>query len=444
MNIRILLTIVMLALMLSVSGQNPYLVLTYTAVDNNEYVQLDSIKVMNRTQGGDTVLFWPDTVLVLGSQFSTPEFDESGKELQVFQNYPNPVTDQTTISMYVPDRGNVRIIIADVTGRIIFISDQVLEEGCHSFRYMPGNHGLAFFTACWQDKTSSIRILANKSHSTGVGSLEYIGKEFLASPQKVATPMQNFTFNFGDTLLYIGYDDYLESGMLDTPEIDDTNTIQFATNIPCPGIPIVTYEGQVYNTIQIFNQCWLKENLNVGIVILGTQEMNDNSIIEKYCYNDEEVNCDIYGGRYQWDEVMQYTAQQGARGICPSGWHLPTDEEWKILEGAVDSQYGIGAQTWDYMTYNRGFDAGTNLKTTYGWNYGGNGLDLFGFSGLPGGYRSNSGGFIGIGDSDGWWASSEINTNYAWSRYIGYIYAQVGRFDNGDKNYGFSVRCLKN
>ncbi len=50
---------------------------------------------------------------------------------------------------------------------------------------------------------------------------------------------------------------------------------------------------------------------------------------------------------YQWEEMMQYTTQQGAQGICPPGWHLPTDEEWKVLEGAVDSQYGIGDPEWD-------------------------------------------------------------------------------------------------
>jgi len=58
--------------------------------------------------------------------------------------------------------------------------------------------------------------------------------------------------------------------------------------------------------------------------------MSNNSVIEKYCYNNEEDSCTKYGGLYQWDEMMQYTTEQGVRGICPAGWHLPTDEEWKI------------------------------------------------------------------------------------------------------------------
>ena len=61
------------------------------------------------------------------------------------------------------------------------------------------------------------------------------------------------------------------------------------------------------------------------------QEMTNNGIIEKYCYDNDPVNCATYGGLYQWDEMMQYTTQQGTQGICPAGWHLPTDAEWTIL-----------------------------------------------------------------------------------------------------------------
>jgi len=202
----------------------------------------------------------------------------------------------------------------------------------------------------------------------------------------------------------------------------------------------VEYEGQVYNTIQIFSQCWLKENLNVGTMIQGYEEMTDNGIFEKYCYNNEPDSCAKYGGLYQWWEMMQYTTQQGARGICPPGWHLPADEEWKVLEGAVDSHYRIGDPEWE--GYFRGLDAGTNLKTTSGWYENGSGTDLFGFSGLPGGHRGYDDEFFGIGGFGYWWTSAEYGDYDAWSRSLDNYGPGVIRFSN-DKGIGLSVRCIR-
>ncbi len=209
------------------------------------------------------------------------------------------------------------------------------------------------------------------------------------------------------------------------------------------GTETVKYLGQEYHTVQIGDQCWLKENLNVGEFILGTMEQSDNGTIEKYCYNNEPDSCVKYGGLYQWDEMMQYTTQQGVQGICPPSWHIPTDEEWKVLEGAVDSRYGIGDSTWEGYEY-RGYDAGTNLKTTSGWNYGGNGTDLFGFSGLPCGCRYDIGsGFFDVGGSGYWWTSTEyFGGSFAWFRSLIYGYPGVCR-DVSIERGGLSVRCLK-
>ncbi|MEA3478050.1 MAG: FISUMP domain-containing protein [Bacteroidota bacterium] len=247
--------------------------------------------------------------------------------------------------------------------------------------------------------------------------LKYLGTEDSSPQLKVTKAIQSFLFSLGDELLYIGYYDTLQSGVLNTPETSETYTFQFTTNIPCPGTPTVEYEGQVYNTIQIFSQCWLKENLNVGMMIPGSEWPTDNDTIEKNCYDNEPDSCTKYGGLYQWDEMMQYTTQQGTQGICPPGWHLPSDEEWKVLEGAVDSQYRIGDPEWDISLNYRGFDAATNLKTTSGWYQNGNGTNLYGFSGLPGGSRDLSGYFGYVGYYGYWWAATEYDSDDAWRRH---------------------------
>ena len=439
MKAKISLSILALGIIVSAFGQKPSMELTFTAVDSAVHSQLVIIKVMNRTQGGDTLLYYPDTVLVLEYTVGIPEINNDVGALKVFQNYPNPVVDQTTITLYVPEKDKVSIILSDMLGRKVVTTERLLESGYHSFKFTPGNGRLVFFNAQWRGNSSTIKILKTDNASGSIGSLEYIGRKNSESQTKTIEAKHGFSFSLGDELLYIGYTDTLNSGMLDVPEASKTYTFQFATNIPCPGTPTVTYEGQVYNTIQIFSQCWLKENLNVGTMIPGAQDMEDNDTIEKYCYENEPDSCTVYGGLYQWDEMMQYTTQQGTQGICPPGWHLPTDEEWKVLEGAVDSQFWIGNPEWDDIGW-RGYDAGTNLKTTSGWAGGGNGTNLFGFSGLPSGARYPSSSFDNISIRGYFWTSTKNYT--AWFHGFYFDHPEVIRMDNLT-NFGYSVRCLR-
>lgn len=444
MKIKILLSILALGFFLSALGQNT-IELNYSAIDNADYVQLDSVKVMNRSQGGDTVLYWPDTVLVLNYPLIIPEVSDDIGNLRVFQNYPNPVRDKTTISLYIPKREKVSLVVTDILGHELIQTERMLDQGYHSYQFTPGSGKLFFFTAQCRKSSHSIKILHSASANHQTASLEYLGNDHSKSQMKAMADIQSFVFNLGDELLYIGYADTLQSGMLDTPDENQGYTFQFATNIPCPGTPTVDYEGQTYNTIQVFSQCWIKENLNVGLMIPGAQDMTDNDTIEKYCYNDSPDSCAKYGGFYQWEEMMQYTMQQGSQGICPPGWHLPTDEEWKVLEGAVDSQYGIGESQWDSL-YTRGLDAGRNLRTTSGWTGGNNGTDLFGFSGLPSGYREYDGGFNAYGEGCFLWSSVEAQIDYAWGRFLRNIPQDewgVFRIECIEES-GFVVRCIKN
>lgn len=216
---------------------------------------------------------------------------------------------------------------------------------------------------------------------------------------------------------------------------------------PCPGTPTVTdADGNVYNTVQIGGQCWMKENLRVGTRIDGSQEMTDNGINEKYCYDDDPSNCEIYGGLYYWDELMQYTTTQGPQGICPNGWHIPTHADWKILEGTVDTQYDVGSPEWDIEQDCNGFDVGKRLKSTFGWvegDYGENGTDDFGFTALPGGALIN-GAYDHIGTFGFWPSSSKDSYNYwilmpSLSRYSDCMSLQYG----WNTGLGYSVRCIR-
>jgi len=113
--------------------------------------------------------------------------------------------------------------------------------------------------------------------------------------------------------------------------ISVTSLILQTPGMQCPGTPAVSYGGKTYSTVLIGDQCWFRENLNVGNMIAGTIEQSNNGTIEKYCYGNILANCNSYGGLYQWPEAMKYQGTAGAQGICPTGWHLPTDMDYTVL-----------------------------------------------------------------------------------------------------------------
>ena len=127
--------------------------------------------------------------------------------------------------------------------------------------------------------------------------------------------------------------------------------------------------------------------------------------------------------------MYNWYAVDDARGLCPAGWHVPTDGEWTELEDYITSQGFVGTE-------------GTALKSTTGWYDNGNGTDDFGFLALPGGFRySNNGNFGYAGDVGGWWSSSPFGGN-AWDRGLFSGSPDVLRYDD-DPRGGFSVRCLR-
>ena len=184
---------------------------------------------------------------------------------------------------------------------------------------------------------------------------------------------------------------------------------------PCPGTPTVEYAGKTYHTVQIGSQCWLKENLNKGTMVKG---FNAQNVDEKYCYDDDPSNCNKYGGLYQWRMAMQ-NRDNGANGICPNGWHVPTKSEFKILAAEVEGNS----------------DA---ILKDYEINMG---ADSRGFSALMAGYCNDRGYFSGLGNITGIWTSTQTDTPTALALFLDTEHNFA--FDNNYKNQGYSVRCIK-
>lgn len=203
----------------------------------------------------------------------------------------------------------------------------------------------------------------------------------------------------------------------------------------CGAAIIDSRDGQTYNTVQIGNQCWMAENLNIGTRIDGTAEQTDNAILEKYCYNDSESNCDTYGGLYQWNEMMQYVTGPGVQGICPTGWHIPDDSEWTVLTVFLGGEFVAGGKMKSTGT----IEEGTGL-----WHAPNTGAtNESGFTALPAGERFDDGLFYDLGYYPFFWSSEETyDPSVSWSRYLFTNSTSIYRI-NYDRAYGLSVRCIK-
>ena len=185
----------------------------------------------------------------------------------------------------------------------------------------------------------------------------------------------------------------------------------------------VTYSGKVYHTVKIGKQTWLKENLNVGVMIDSMQNHSNNGVIEKYCYGNDTANCNKYGGLYQWNEAMAYDTIEGAKGICPDGWHMPTKAEFDTLRAVVN--------------YN-----GNALKSVGQGMGNGTGTDSSGFSALLAGSRNYYGIFNLLGSSAFLWSSRGYYAASAYSMYFLYNGSNI-YMNDGYEDYGFSIRCIK-
>ena len=215
--------------------------------------------------------------------------------------------------------------------------------------------------------------------------------------------------------------------------------------VPCPGAATVKdIDGNTYNTVQIGTQCWTKENLRVTKYSDGTSIPLDNSggtsgnglgqtwgsrtTGARTIYAHSQTNVVTYGFLYNW-----YTAKGIAtagstnfKRICPTGWHVPSEGEWKILASYLGGDKSAGGK----------------MKSTTGWTANTGATNESGFTGLPGGLRSIVGEFNYLGSVGVWWSSSEIDYDDAWSLNLYYLDGSVIR-NSIDKAHGLSVRCLR-
>jgi uncharacterized protein (TIGR02145 family) len=195
----------------------------------------------------------------------------------------------------------------------------------------------------------------------------------------------------------------------------------------CGGASTVTFDGHTYALVGIGSQCWFKENLRSdnfrnGDAISGglsDAEWTSTTAGAQAVYNEDAANLATYGRLYNWYAVND------ARGLCPTGFHVPSDGEWTVLENALG-----GSSV-----------AGTALKSSAADSPPWDGSNSSGFSALPGGYLYYDGYFSNLGYDGYWWSSSPLDSN-AWSRYL-YSGGSTVYLNYANVRDGLSVRCVR-
>ena len=184
--------------------------------------------------------------------------------------------------------------------------------------------------------------------------------------------------------------------------------------LPCSGGINISYEGQIYNTLQVGDQCWLRENMNVA---------TENSVY----YNNDPGNGPTYGRLYNYEDAMT---------ACPPGWHLPTYEEWCTLVMHADASASCTEAA------EVGTDAGFKLKSGGGWNNEHHGSDQFGFKARPGGFKGAAGNFSNLGKTAAFWSATETTDGqvFSWSMTDETTRVMNNKTPKADL---LSVRCIR-
>lgn len=440
-------SVVIIISVISIASAQNSITLTFTAEINGIHRPLDSVRIQNVTQGVDTVLYGNDTVLIIDKSIGMPEFPGGVAKLPFeIASFPNPFDYNTTLRLSIPVDERITIRAFNLLGQELKSLSLLLKAGEHTFSFFAGNEK-QYLVSVENARYKQALKLIYIGH--GVGDCRFEHSGWFPHPTVRNAQTSGFLWDPGDEMLFFGFAS-IDSFIYGHDIIDD-NPFQSAvysfdllTGLPCMEQPFVTdIDGNLYRTVRIGNQCWLRENLRTTRNSNGVSipEITDslawmNLASGGYCWydNDSATYGALYGALYNW-----YAVSGGS--ICPAGWHLPSDAEWQELE----MNLGMTSQQ-AALTGFRGTDQGGKLKENGFANWQSPNLgatNSSGFTALPAGKRSDGGGvFSGAGGYAYWWTASDYASSFIWYRILSYNSPQINRVYH-NKEHGYSVRCVR-
>ena len=437
------LVIILLLMSSGLYSQN-YLI---TFSGSGQSTAVETVEVKNIEQQTTLTLSGTDTLL-LTDVVGTGYFTALNHDMII---YPNPASQSSRLEFYNSLPGFTSIEVYDFTGRLLINKSFDLSTGSHAFTINGLKTTIYLVKVKTPEQTYSQRLISTSIQSLAP-ELKYEGlthSHQQAPDFKSISGIVAMQYNDGERLVIKA----ISGDYAHTKSMVPTQS----QNIDFEFMDCIDGDGNYYGVVTISDQCWMMENLKTTQYSNGTPieyPGNNNSAWENnttgaYAWYDNDINWkDSYGALYNWHAV------NNTNGLCPYGWHVPSDAEWsQLIEYVVSSGYhnqldnpngaGNALKSCRQVDSPLGGDCKTSNHPRWDFQPTHHGFDTFGFSGFPGGGRGSWGPFGYIGNSGSWWSSTESSTSCAFSRGLdcngGSVYS-----GDGDKGLGYSVRCVMN
>jgi len=390
---------------------------------------VNSVKVENMTKGTSVTLSGSDVLRLTSTTGFNSIEDNQLPELKI---YPNPAIDNATLEIFPPVEGNANISVCDITGKTVAHISGYLENCRQEFRLSGINSGLYLISVRGNGYQYSGKLLCN-GNTTGTITIDKISSNQAVEEKRVKKDSKgtqatvDMAYTTGERIKFTGISGNYSTVFTDIPSQDKSITFNF--------IPCTDGDNIHYPVVAIGSQVWMAENLKTTRYrngdLIGTTTpaeldiSGQNAPKFQWPNNGNENNVATYGRLYTWYAVTD------SRNVCPTGWHIPTADEFTILT--------------DFL----GSSAGSKLKEagTIHWRSPNAGTNESGFTALPAGRKDTGGGFLDLlhGQTN-WWSSDESAPPYTGYGFgclrVDYDLSYVLR-EGYHKALGCSVRCIK-
>jgi len=392
-------------------------ILTIQGRHQENVILIDSILVENLTNQTSIWMtnlpnrYLQDFNLTTGTITGVNEFFDIKNDKNYIQALENNVGTMK-FQLFAQSTSDTEVLIYNLNGQKIYQSSFNTTAGINHIEVSIGFSGLSIVQLIHNNKSKSTKVYGNPLHSTKVSVIPVNKIE-----NKSGTTSQNddFSFSLNDEIQITAFAKDIKSESVKKIVSESQEFIcDFIDSDTC-GLFVDTRDTAAYKWVKIGDQIWMAENLNFNAV--GNCWIQENPI---------EVT--RFGRYYSWET---------AETSCPSGWHIPTNDEWNLLAEFISQSKGPFEKNEEGW-----LNVALYLKATYGWDEN-CGTDEYGFAAFPGGTATNAGFFL-KNFSGHWWTATEMNENEAQSRYIDEASNYKLGLTHTGKTIGLNVRCVKN